>query len=248
MINQQTLEQLQILKLVGMSWAFEMQMNEPNLQSLSFDERLALLVEAEEQERSQRRITRLTNQAKLKVNTACLEDVNYSSRRGLDKAKVASLALCGWIEKHQHLLITGPTGVGKTWLSCAFGMAAIRRSLPVIYYRVSRLLEETEIARADGSLPKLRGKIAKCRLLILDDWGMSPMNDIGRQNLLEFVDDRTGSGSIIIASQLPIKSWYEYINESTLADAILDRIVHRAHKIEMHGGSMRKKLGLGKEG
>ncbi len=246
MLNQQTLSLLVELKLPGMARAFEFQLNNTQLQSLSFDERLAMLIEAESHERAQRREVRLTNQAKLKVNSACLEDINYSAPRGLDKAQLASLSMCQWIERHQHLLITGPTGVGKTWLACAFGVAAIRRGWPVVYQRVSRLLEETEIARADGSLPKLRSKIAKCHLLILDDWGMSPLTDIGRQDILEFVDDRTGSGAILIASQLPIKSWYEYINEPTLADAILDRIVHRSHKIEMRGGSMRKKIGLEK--
>lgn len=246
MLQQQTLEQLHRLKLAGMTKALEQQIDAPNLQNLSFEERLGLLVDAEVQERAQRKETRLLRQAKLKAPNACIEDINYGARRGLDKAQLASLGLCQWIEKHQNILITGPTGVGKTWLACAFGMAAIRQGRPVIYHRISRLLEETEIARADGSLPKLRTKIAKCELLILDDWGMSPLTSTGRQDLLEFIDDRTGSGAVLIASQLPVKSWYEYINEPTLADAILDRIVHRSHKITLSGGSMRKKLGLHK--
>lgn len=244
MNEQQTLEQLKALKLLGMANAMAVQLESPNIQSLPFNDRLALLVEAECHERDNRRQQRLMTQAKLKIRIACLEDIDFRTRRGLDKPQLMSLGQCQWIGRHQHLLITGPTGVGKTWLACAFGMHAIRRGQSVAYHRVSRLLEETEIARADGSLSSLRSKLAKCQLLILDDWGMSPLTDIGRQDLLEFIDDRTGSGAILIASQLPVAKWYEYINEPTLADAILDRIVHRAHKIEMHGESMRKKRGL----
>ncbi|UXY54045.1 IS21-like element helper ATPase IstB [Pseudomonas tohonis] len=244
MNEQQTIEQLQALKLFGMASAMTAQLESPGTQSLPFSERIALLVEAECHDRDNRRQRRLMAQAKLKMRNACLEDIDYRPRRGLDKSQLLSLGQCQWIERHQHLLITGPTGVGKTWLACAFGMQAIRRGYSVAYHRVSRLLEETEIARADGSLSGFRSRLAKCQLLILDDWGMSPLSDIGRQDLLEFVDDRTGAGAILIASQLPVAKWYEYINEPTLADAILDRIVHRAHKIEMRGDSMRKKHGL----
>ncbi|MBB4818684.1 DNA replication protein DnaC [Pseudomonas alcaligenes] len=244
MNEQQTIEQLQALKLFGMASAMTAQLESPGIQSLPFSERVALLVEAECHDRDNRRQRRLMAQAKLKMRNACLEDIDYRPRRGLDKSQLLSLGQCQWIERHQHLLITGPTGVGKTWLACAFGMQAIRRGCSVAYHRVSRLLEETEIARADGSLSSFRSRLAKCQLLILDDWGMSPLTDIGRQDLLEFIDDRTGSGAILIASQLPVSKWYEYINEPTLADAILDRIVHRAHKIEMRGDSMRKKHGL----
>lgn len=244
MNEQQTIEQLQILKLCGMAQAFEAQLECPGSQSLPFSDRLALLVEAECHNRDNRRQQRLMAQAKLKMRNACLEDIDYRPRRGLDKSVLLSLGQCYWIERHQHLLITGPTGVGKTWLACAFGMQAIRAGWSAAYHRVSRLLEETEIARADGSLASLRSKLAKCHLLILDDFGMSPLTDIGRQDLLEFVDDRTGTGAILIASQLPVSKWYDYINEPTLADAILDRIVHRAHKVEMRGESMRKKRGL----
>lgn len=242
MLLHQSIEQLKALKLSGMANALEQQLATPSLQQLPFDERLGLLLDAESNERSHRREQRLLRQAKLKHSQSCLEDIHYDHSRGLDKSQIANLSSNHWIAQQQNLLITGATGVGKTWLACAFGMHAIRKGLPVYYQRVSRLLEETEIARADGSLAKLRIKIAKCELLILDDWGLTPLTDIGRQNLLEFVDDRLGSGSIIIASQLPINSWYEYIDEPTLADAILDRIVHRSHKIALTGGSMRKKL------
>lgn len=244
MSEAQTIQQLRELKLNGMAEALEAQLESPGSQSLPFSDRLALLVDAECHNRDNRRQQRLMAQAKLKVRHACLEDIDYRARRGLDKSQLLSLGQCSWIERHQHLLITGPTGVGKTWLSCAFGMQAIRRGWSVAYHRVSRLLEETEIARADGSLSSLRSKIARCHLLILDDFGMSPLTDIGRQDLLEIVDDRTGTGAILIAAQLPVSKWYDYIHEPTLADAILDRIVHRAHKVELRGESMRKKRGL----
>ncbi|BCD98849.1 IS21-like element helper ATPase IstB [Marinagarivorans cellulosilyticus] len=245
MLNQPIVEQLKELKLSGVLRAWELQQSDTRFHSLSFEERLAHCAEAEIHDRSQKRQTRLLNQAKLKQSGACIEDINYTARRGLDKAQVSSLALCQWVEENQNVIITGPTGVGKTWLACALAMQVIRRGWPVLYLRVSRFLEQTAIARADGSLPKLRVRLAKCHLLILDDWGLSPLTEVGRQDLLECIDDRSGNGSIILASQLPIKSWYDYIGEPTLADAILDRIVHRSHKLELQGASMRKRVGMG---
>lgn len=244
MSDEQALARLSDLGLNGMVQAYQAQLQNPEAQALAFADRFLLLIENESCHRDTRKQLRLLKQARLKMQSAVLEDVKYAPRRGLDKSLIANLSTNQWIDRNQHLLLTGSTGVGKTWLACAFGHQAIRQSMSVLYFRVNRLLEETVIARADGSLPKLRSKIARCRLLILDDWGLSPLTEVGKQDLLEFVDDRTGSGSIVIASQLPIKSWYDYINEPTLADAILDRIVHRAHKIELSGASMRKKLGM----
>ncbi|MCG7928156.1 MAG: IS21-like element helper ATPase IstB [Candidatus Thiodiazotropha taylori] len=166
--------------------------------------------------------------------------MDYSTSRGLDRQVFANLTTCDWITKSLNTIITGPTGVGKTWIACALGQQAARKGMSVIYKRLSRLLEELEVAHGDGSLTKLRTKLAKMDLIILDDWALAPMTAKGRHELLELIDDRIGSGSILITSQLPIDQWHQYIGEPTIADAILDRIVHRSHKIELRGESMRK--------
>ncbi len=239
MLIEQTLDGLRKLKLNGMAQALEHQSINTSIHSLSFEDRIAMMVDAERLSRDNRRLQRFTKNARMKVG-ASVEDIDYKSSRGLDKRQVASLANCNWIDHGQHLILTGPTGVGKTWLACAFGHQAIRRGLPVIYYRCTRLLEEFEIARGDGSLPKLRTQLSKAKLLILDDWGLSTLSNRNRQDLMEIVDDRTGGGSLAITSQLPVPQWHEYIGDPTLADAILDRMVHSAHRIELKGESMRK--------
>lgn len=241
MLYQQTQEQLRALKLHGMAAGNESQRDNTALQALGFDERFGMLVEAEVHDRRQRRQARLLRAAKLKEPNACPEDIDYGTRRGLDRSLVASLLDCEWVTRGQHLIVTGPTGVGKTWLACAFGQQAARRGLTVSYRRLVRLLEDAEVARGDGSLPKLRTQLANTRLVILDDWAVAPISVRGRQDLLEFVEDRSGSGSLVITSQLPVDQWHDYIGEPTLADAILDRIVHRAHRIVLKGDSMRKR-------
>jgi DNA replication protein DnaC len=158
----------------------------------------------------------------------------------MNMQQLQSLLTCDWIERNQCTLITGPTGVGKTWLACALGNQAARRGFPIQYHRMGRMLEELEIARGDGSLPTLRGRLGRVKLLILDDWGLSPLTPTMRQDLLEIIDDRLGSGALLITSQLPVSGWHEYIGEPTIADAILDRLVHSAHRIELRGESMRK--------
>ncbi len=239
MLMTQTTERLKQLRLFGMAKALEEQRTNTSIQALSFDERLGMCVDAELNDRDDRRLERLLRAAKLKVS-ACPEDVDFSAHRGLDRQVFATLTTCDWIEKSLNTIITGPTGVGKTWLACALGQQAARKGHSVTYKRLSRLMEELEIAYADGSLGKMRTKLAKMDLIILDDWALAPMTARGRNELLELVDDHIGHGSILITSQLPVEQWHEYLGEPTVADAILDRLVHRAHRIELRGESMRK--------
>jgi len=246
MLLQQTLNNLKTLRLHGMAQALEEQRTSSTLQELCFDERFEFMVTAEINDRENRRLTRLLKAAKFKVS-ACPEDINYKAHRGLDRQVMANLSSCDWINKSLNTIITGPTGLGKTWIACALGQQAARKGYSVLYKRLSRLLEELEIAYGDGSLVKERAKIAKTDLLILDDWALAPLTTRGRHELLELIDDRIGSGSILITSQLPIDQWHDYIGEPTIADAILDRLVHRAHRIELRGDSLRKGEGLSLE-
>jgi len=239
MLIQQTLSQLRMLRLNAMAEALEHQRDRPALQELSFEDRLGMLIEIECQARDGRRIDRLLKQARLKVS-AVPEDIDYRTSRGIDKRQISSLLTCDWIQRGQNVIITGPTGAGKTWLACALGLQATRQGMTAAYRRLPRLLEEIEIAREDGSLPRFRAQLQKTRMLILDDWGVSKMTARGRQDLLEVIDDRVGVLSVVITAQMPVAEWHVYIGEPTIADAILDRIVHNAHRVELKGDSMRK--------
>ncbi|MGA8148970.1 MAG: IS21-like element helper ATPase IstB [Gallionellaceae bacterium] len=238
MLHQHTLNTLKTLKLPGMAAAFEEQLIQPATQSLSFNDRFGLIVDRESSHRDNQRLGRLLKGARFKHN-ACVEDIDYRSGRGLDKTVMANLIDCGWIKQAQNLILTGSTGCGKTWLACALGNQACRLGMSVLYVRTSRLLEEMKLAHADGSFRKRLMQIAKFELLVLDDFGVATLTQSERQDLLELIDDRT-TKSTIITSQIPVNAWHDVIGEPTLADAILDRIVHRAHTIKLTGETMRK--------
>lgn len=240
MLMEQTLSTLKALRLPGMATAFEEQQANAAVASLSFDDRFSLLVDREQTWRENRRLTRLLREAKLKSSQACVEDIRYGGGRKLDKSLMAQLSSCQWIRSHQNLVLTGATGCGKTWLACAFGNAACRQGQSAVYVRTPRLLEELRIAHGDGSFGKRLSALAKTDLLILDDWGLAPLNQGERNDLLEVIDDRVGTRATLITSQLPTEHWHAYLNDPTLADAILDRVLHAAHKVALSGESLRK--------
>jgi len=216
------------------------QLQMPDIAALTFEERLGLLVDRESTERENRRLTTRLRQAKLR-QTACIEDIDYRHPRGLDKSLMARLATCQWVRERHNVLITGPTGIGKTWLGCALGHKACREGLTVLYLRLPRFLPELPIAKGDGRYGKLLTTLAKTDVLILDDWGLAPFSDENRRDLLEIVEDRHERRATIITSQLPVEHWHDALGDPTLADAILDRLVHNAYKIALHGESMRKR-------
>lgn len=238
---EQTLAQLRTLRLSGMANALASQIEQPGTyEGLSFEERLQLLTDSEDQDRAQRKQSRLLKVAKFKI-TANAKDIDYEHPRGLKQAKMASLLQCDWINKYQNLLITGPCGSGKTYLACALGHTACLKNYRVKYVRLSRLLLELNQTKADGSYSKALQSLSKFELLILDDWGLEPLKAAQRNDLMEIMDDRHGSTSTVMISQLPIDQWYQSIGDNTLADAILDRLMHNAHRINLKGESMRKK-------
>lgn len=242
MLTNPTLETLKSLKLHGMLESLEEQQRTPAVQALSFEERLALIVDRERLWRENQRRTRLLRGARLKVAAASIEDINYKAARGLDKRQIATLATGEWIRRAQNLLITGATGSGKTWIACALAQQTCRQGDSVLYWRVPRLIEELRIAHGDGSYIKFLKTLAKASLIVLDDWGLTALGAQDRADLLEILDDRVNTGSTLIASQLPVDTWHAYLGEPTLADAILDRLVHQSHRIELKvpGESMRK--------
>jgi DNA replication protein DnaC len=239
MLKHPTLDKLHALKLTGMAAALADQSATPDITDLSFEERLGLLVDREMTERDNRRMSSRLRRAKLR-HAAILEDIDYRNSRGLDKGLVQSLASCQWVKEHLNVLITGPTGVGKTWLACALALKACREGYTAQYVRLTRLLRELTIAKGDGQYSKLLTSLAKVDVLILDDWGLMKLSAENRRDLLEVLEDRHGRRSTIATSQLPIEEWHGIIGDATLADAILDRLVHNAYKINLRGESMRK--------
>lgn len=239
MLNKQTMEKLFEMKLDGMAGAFKEQMGQVEATALSFEERLAMLVDREYTRREEKRLTRRLKTAKLK-QPACIEDIDYRHPRGLDKQTVRSLAACQWVKGHQNIIITGPTGVGKTYLSCAFANKVCRVGYTAIYARLPRLLNDIAISKADGSYMKLLGKLVRADVLVVDDWGLAPLTEMERRDFLEVIDDRQDTRSTIMTSQLPISNWHDNIGDPTIADAILDRLLHNSHRVTLKGESMRK--------
>ncbi|RIV22771.1 AAA family ATPase [Alicyclobacillaceae bacterium I2511] len=247
MWTEQTLEHLQQMRLHGMVQALLTQQEQPDSASLSFEERLALLVDAEWSSRENHRLTRLLKAAHLKIPQACWEEVDYSHPRGLDKSLLRSFVTGQWMTAHHHILITGPTGVGKTYLTCALGNLACRLGHSAMYARTTRLLSELSMAKGDGTYTKLLAKLAKVEVLILDDFGQLPLTPLECHDLMEVIDDRNALHSTVVASQFPIDGWHQVMADPTLAEAILDRLVHNAYKIKLTGESMRKIQGLSPE-
>ena len=223
------------------------QMTQTSAQSLPFEDRLGLLVEREITYRENRRLTRLLQLAQLKERAA-FEDLDFRARRGLDRVQLTSLSSCDWIRRHQNLLIHGATGCGKTFLGCALAHQACRQGLSALYLRAPRLFDELSLCHADGSFRKRLAAIAKVDLVVIDDFAIAPIGPRERTDLLELLDDRVGTRSTLFTSQLPIEHWHEYIGDPTLADAILDRLLHSAHKIHLEGESMRKRAANNKSG
>jgi DNA replication protein DnaC len=239
MMIQQTLDKLYDMKLTAMAEAFSQQIAQPDLGDLSFEDRFAMLVDRQWTFKEDRRMTRLLRAAKLK-DSACIENIDFKTPRALDKSVVVRLTGSDWIKSAQNVIILGPTGVGKTYLACAIANHACRSGYPAMYKRAPRLYQEIAIARADGSYPKLMNKLVKIKVLIIDDFCIASMSDPERRDLLEVLEDRQAISSTIIATQVPVENWIENIGDPTLADAILDRLVHNAHRINLKGESMRK--------
>jgi DNA replication protein DnaC len=240
MLNEPTLEKLQSLRLGAMAGAWIEQQGNADLQDLGFDERLAMLVDAEWLDRRNKKLTRNLREAKLRLGQAAVEDIDYPAKRKLEKTVIQQLATCAWVEAHQNIIITGATGVGKTYIACALAQRACRKGYRALYRRVPRLFDELALVHADGTYPRFLAKLARIDVLILDDWGLVPVGDTERRDLLEIIEDRYGNRSTILTSQLPSDKWHDHVGDPTIADAICDRLLHNAHQIGLKGESRRK--------
>ena len=242
MLNQQTINKLRELKLTGMAEALAEQLEQPDMDRLSFVERLGLIVDRQWTWQENNRMDRYLKNARLKLN-ACVEDIDYKTPRGIDQSVMMNLISCDWVRRRHNIIITGPTGAGKTFLACALTNKACREGYRAIYIRAPKFSYQMALAKGDGSYGKTINKLTKAQVLVIDDLGLAPMTDTERRDLLEVVEERHGHASTIVTSQLPMEHWHEQIGDPTIADAILDRLIHNAHKINltMKGGSLRKK-------
>lgn len=240
MLMQPTLEKLHSMKLTGMAEAVRRQMEDPEISRLNFEERLSLLVDHQWDWRQNKALARRLKNARFKIN-ATVEDIDFRHPRRLDRSLIRSLSAASqWVASHQNIIVTGPTGVGKSFLACALGQKAVRDGYTALYTRAPRLLRDLTTARADGSFGQLLDRIARIDVFIVDDWAMAPLADSERRDFLEICDDRYATHSTILTSQVPITQWHDQIGDPTIADSILDRLVHNAHRLELQGASMRK--------
>jgi DNA replication protein DnaC len=240
MLNEPTVDKLKALRFDAFAAAWLEQQKQPDIAKLGFDERLALLVETEWLARENKRLARALKEAKLRLSNACVEDIDYPAKRELDRAVIRQLATCRWVAEHQAVVITGATGTGKTYLACALAQQACRKGYRAIYRRASRLTDELALARADGSYARVLARFARIDVLVIDDWGHAPLREQERRDLIEILDDRHGTRSTIMTSQLPTSKWHDHIGDPTNADAICDRILNASHKIVLKGPSRRK--------
>jgi len=243
-LTEPTIEKLRGLRLEAMATSYVEQQRQTASAELSFDERFGLLVDAEYLARENKRLATRLREAKLKLGQACVEDIDYPAKRDLDKALIRQLATCRWVAEHHNLLATGLTGTGKTYIACALVNQACRKGYRALYYRASRLFDDLVLARATGTHARLLARLARMDVLAIDDWGLRAIGEQERQDLLEVLEDRYGTRSTIVTSQLPPEKWHERLGEPTLADAILDRLLHRAYRIALKGPSRRKEQAL----
>ncbi|WP_419739225.1 IS21-like element helper ATPase IstB [Ruegeria sp.] len=241
MLTHPTLDQMTALGLTGMAQTWKDLEEQDQNQSLDRNEWLGLMLDREATMRADKRFANRIRNAKMRFPDACIEDAKFTSDRGLDRRQILSLAQGDWIKAHEQIILTGQTGTGKTWLACAFGHQAARLDHSVFYVRIPRLFEDMAMARLDGRFPKLVDKLARVQVLILDDWGTHSLTDQQRLDLLELFEERYQRRSTIITAQLPVSGWHEMIGEPTIADAILDRIIHNAYRLNLKGESLRRK-------
>ena len=240
MLTEPTIDKLHSLHLGAMAAAWTTQREDPKIHELDFDSRFGMIVDAEHLSRDNKRLARALREAKLRIANACIEDIDYPPKRELDRTLVRQLGTGAWIASHANVIITGATGTGKSYVACALAQQACRSGHRALYRRMPRLLEELALAHADGTYTRLLGRLAKIDVLVLDDWGLAPLRDQERRDMLEIFDDRHALRSAIFTSQLPVEKWHDYVADPTIADALLDRVVHNAHRIKLKGPSRRK--------